>query len=618
MSLHAVQVKGRFYILKDIIKNGKHSTTTVEKLGTAEEIIAAHGCDDPKQWAKERALELDMKAREENDPEGRHYVLARDNVRIPKGEVNSFNVGYLPLQKIYYDLRFPAICRAVARQHSFDFDLDAIFSRLIYSQILFPGSKLRVTELSKKLFEHPDFEYHQVLRALSVINEHFDEIQRSLYRNSLKVVDRKAGIVYYDCTNYYFEIEREDEDLPLSEDDPSDDSSFEKMEEKKGLRKYAHSKQHQPAPVVQVGFLMDLTGLPVAIIVTSGSRNEQMTMVPIEKKILQGYGIHDFIICTDAGLSSEENRRFNSFAGRAFITTVSIKKMSAEDKEWCLSPTGWYMDGEDTKLRRQYDITKLEETDESREKYYDKIFYKEKFVESYDEKRDISFNQTLLVTFSLKYRDYTLSVRNAQIERARKAILQGGSRIEKRGQNDFRRFVKAKSTTRNGEEAACTKYQINEKAVAEEARFDGFYATMHNLEEADTSDVLKITKGRWEIEESFRITKTEMRARPVYLGRKDRICAHFLIVFISLLFYRILERNLGSTYTERQIMDCLREMDIAKYPNEDSYHPAYTRTDLTDDIHRFLGFYTDYERITDWKMRGNCRITKGTSKRKRS
>ena len=134
MSLHAVQVKGRFYILKDIIKNGKHSTTTVEKLGTAEEIIAAHGCDDPKQWAKERALELDMKAREENDPEGRHYVLARDNVRIPKGEVNSFNVGYLPLQKIYYDLRFPAICRAVARQHSFDFDLDAIFSRLIYSQ----------------------------------------------------------------------------------------------------------------------------------------------------------------------------------------------------------------------------------------------------------------------------------------------------------------------------------------------------------------------------------------------------------------------------------------------------------------------------------------------------
>ena len=325
MSIHAVQVKGRFYIIKDITKNGKHSTTTVEKLGTAEEIMAAHGCDDAKSWAKEHALELDMKDREENDPEGRHYVLARDNVRIPKGVRNSFNVGYLPLQKIYYDLKFPSICKSISKQHNFDFDLDVIFSRLIYSQILFPGSKLRITELSKKLFEHPDFEYHQVLRALSVIYDHFDDIQRSVYRNSCNVVDRKSGVVFYDCTNYYFEIEQEDEDLP-----PGDHDSFEEMEEKKGLRKYAKSKQHQPAPVVQVGLLMDLTGLPIAIIVTSGSRNEQMTMVPIEKKILQGYGIQDFIICTDSGLSSEENRKFNNFAGRAFITTVSIKKMSAK------------------------------------------------------------------------------------------------------------------------------------------------------------------------------------------------------------------------------------------------------------------------------------------------
>lgn len=613
MSIHAVQIKGRFYILKDITKNGKHSTMTIEKLGTTEEIIAAHGCEDAKKWAKQHALELDMKDREENDPEGRHFVLARDNVRIPKGERNSFNVGYLPLQKIYYDLKFPSICRAVSRQHSFDYDLDTIFSRLIYSQILFPGSKLRVTELCKKLFEHPEFEYHQVLRALSVIHEHFDDIQRRIYKNSCKVVDRKAGVVFYDCTNYYFEIEQEDEDEPAGSH-----GSFEEMEEKKGLRKYAKSKQHQPAPVVQVGLLMDLTGLPIAIIVTSGSRNEQLTMVPIEKKILQGYGIHDFIICTDSGLSSEENRKFNNFSGRAFITTVSIKKMSAKDAEWCLSPTGWFMEGEDRTLKSQYDITKLEETDEDRDKYYNRIFYKEKYVESYDEERDISFNQTLLVTFSLKYRDYTRNIRNAQVERAKRAIEQGRTKIERKNQNDFRRFVKSESRTRSGEKATRTKYLIDEEAIAGESVYDGFYATMHNLEEAETSDVLKITKGRWEIEESFRITKTEMRARPIYLARKDRICAHLLIVFIALLFYRILERKLENHYTDQQIMDCLREMNIAKYPNEDSYMPAYTRTDLTDDIHRYLGFCTDYERMTDWRMRGNCRITKGTSKRKKT
>ena len=612
MSLHAVKIKGRYYILKDITKNGKHSTTTVEKLGTAEEIMAAHDCDNAKEWARQRALELDMKDREAGDPEGRHFILARDNVRIPKGEKNSFNVGYLPLQKIYYDLRFPSIWNAISKRHSFDFDLDAIFSRLIYSQILFPGSKLRVTDLSKRLFEHPDFEYHQVLRALSVINEHFDEIQRSVYKNSLKVIDRKAGVVFYDCTNYYFEIETEDEDLP-----PGDNDTFEEMEAKKGLRKYGKSKEHKPAPIVQVGLLMDLTGLPIAIIVTSGSRNEQMTMVPIEKKVLQGYGIHDFIICTDSGLSSTDNRKFNNCRGRAFITAVSIKKMSEEDIEWCLSPAGWRLEGDEIKTGRTYDITRLEDTQESREEYYEKVFYKEKFIESHDEERDIAFDQTLLVTFSLKYRDYTAGIRRSQVERAERAIAQGGAKLEKKNQNDFRRFVKTKNTTKSGEEATNRKYLINEEAIGEEARFDGFYAVMHNLEEAQTSDVLKVTKGRWEIEESFRITKTQMRARPIYLARKDRICAHLLVVFIALLFYRILERKLAHPYTDRQIMDCLRDMYIARYPAEDSYHPAYERTDLTDDIHRYLGFNTDYERMTDWRMRGNCRITKGTSKRKK-
>lgn len=222
------------------------------------------------------------------------------------------------------------------------------------------------------------------------------------------------------------------------------------------------------------------------------------------------------------------------------------------------------------------------------------------------------------MTFSLKYRDYTRNIRNAQVERAKRAIEQGRTKIERKNQNDFRRFVKSESRTRSGEKATRTKYLIDEEAIAGESVYDGFYATMHNLEEAETSDVLKITKGRWEIEESFRITKTEMRARPIYLARKDRICAHLLIVFIALLFYRILERKLENHYTDQQIMDCLREMNIAKYPNEDSYMPAYTRTDLTDDIHRYLGFYTDYERMTDWRMRGNCRITKGTSKRKKT
>ena len=609
MSFHAVKVKDRYYILKDITKDGKHSTATVEKLGTADRIMETYGCDDPMKWARERALELDLKDRESRDPEGRHYIAARDNVRVPKGKANSFNVGYLPLQKIYYDLKIPSICRLISLQYDFDFDLNDIFSRLIYSQVLFPGSKLKITELSRKLFEHPDFQYHQVLRALSVISEHFDEIQERIYRNSLKVVDRKKGVIYYDCTNYYFEIEREDPDIP-----PEKGDSPEEVEEKKGSRKYARSKQHQPAPVIQVGLIMDYSGLPVAIIVTRGSRNEQTTLQPIEKKLLKGYGFHDFIVCTDAGLSSEDNRKFNNFAGRAFITTVSIKKMDKDTKAWCLSETGWHLEGEDIRSGKTYDISKIDAAQEDRDRCYECLFYKEMLVEGYDEERDISFDQTLLVTFSLKHRDYQRQIRNAQVERARKAVARGQSAVEKKNQNDCRRFI----LPEKGKDGKKVTYRIDEDLIREEARYDGFYAMMHNLEEAETSDVLRIMKGRWEIEESFRITKTHLRARPIYLARKDRIQTHLLIVFIALLFYRILERKLKSPHTDEEIIECLRDMNIAKYPSEDSYHPAYTRTDLTDEIHEYLGFCTDYERMTDWRMRGNCRETRGTSKRKKT
>ena len=607
MSIHAITVKNRIYIIKDIMKNGKHSTTTIERLGSASDIMEKHKCEDAMAWAREYALELDKKERESNNPEGSRYVLARENVRIAKGEAASYNIGYLPLQKIFFDLKIPGICRSIKKQHGFTYNFESVFSRLIYAQILFPGSKYSTTAVSKRLFEQPDFEYHQVLRALDVIDEHFDDILAKLFKNSKNLVNRKTGVVYYDCTNYFFEIEQEDTDSH-----PPQNPIQEEEELTKGLRKYGYSKEHRPNPIVQVGLLMDRTGLPVTIIVSRGSRNEQTTLRPVEEKIQRDYGISKFVVCTDSGLSGIENRKYNNYAQRAFITTVSIKKMKKSQQRECMRPTGWKLKGSD----KTYDISELDSSDEKMERYYDVVFYKEIPMEEYDEERDIRLNQVLVVTYSVKYREYQRNVRNRQIERARSAILQGAGKIEKKNQNDFRRFVKTKNTTKEGEEAIKTEYMIDDEVVAAEEKYDGFYAVIHNLEESEPDEILEVVKGRWEIEESFRITKTGLRARPIYLSKPERIRAHLLIVFISLLFYRILERKLGHSYTDEQILKCLRGMYIAKYPTEAAYHPSYTRTDITDDVNEYLGFCTDYEYISDWVMRGNCLKTKGGSKRK--
>lgn len=555
------------YVIKSTYENKKHSTKIVEKLGTIDELRSKLNGEDPIEWAKKYIEELNKKEKEEKREVMVKYSPSKI---IAKDDQHSFNGGYLFLQQIYHELNLHKLSAEISKKHKFTFDLNAVLSRLLYGRILFPSSKLATYQHSSKFIEQTDFELQHVYRALEVISKEMDFIQSSLYSNSLKISKRNTGVLYYDCTNYFFEIEQED-----------------------GLKQYGASKEHRPNPIIQMGLFMDGDGIPLAFSLSSGNTNEQITLKPIEEKILSDFKLSKFVVCTDAGLSSEKNRKFNNEGERAFITTQSIKKLKKHLKEWSLDSKGWHLADHD----KTYDIAKLDE-----ETYKDKCFFKERWI------KENGLEQKLIVTYSIKYKNYQRQIRNSQIERAQKTLDTNPTKISKSNQNDYKRFIKKTSCTPDGEIADNEFYTLNTETISAEEAYDGFYAVCTNLE-GSAQEIIRINQRRWEIEECFRIMKSEFKARPVYLSRDDRIKAHFTTCFMSLIIYRLLERKLGNKFTCSQVISGLREMNFYEIKGE-GYIPTYTRTDFTDALHESFGFRTDYEIIKKSQMKKILSTTK--------
>lgn len=555
------------YVTKSIYVNGVSTSKVVEKLGTYDELKEKLNGEDPIEWAKAYVAELTRKEKEEKREVMVRYSPAK---QIAKDEQKTFNGGYLFLQQIYHQLGLSKISKVISEKYKFTYNLDSVLSRLVYSRIIFPASKLATCEQSKLFMEQPEFELQHLYRSLEVLAKESDYIQSELYKNSLKICDRNKGILYYDCTNYFFETDQEG-----------------------GLRQYGVSKEHRPNPIVQMGLFMDGDGFPLAFCINKGNTNEQVTLKPLEKKIISDFGLSRFVVCTDAGLASVANRKFNDIQDRAFITTQSIKKLKASLREWALDPTGWKMSGSDV----LYDLTELNE-----DSNLDLTFYKERWIKEKD------LEQKLIVTFSTKYQKYQQSIRNRQIERAQKVIDTNPGKLKKCNSNDYKRFISKSHCTENGEVAENESYSIDTGLIAGEAAYDGFYAVCTNLDD-DASAIIKVNQRRWEIEESFRIMKSEFKARPVYLQRDDRIEAHFTTCFISLMIYRILEKKLGEKYTCHDIVTGLRDMNFFEITGE-GYLPTYTRTDLTDDLHDAFGFRTDYQIVNTKQMKKIFKDTK--------
>ena len=574
MHLHIVTSKNakQYYVIESYRnEQGKSTTRVVRKLGTHEQLLKEH--DDPELWAREVVAEMNRQAKE-----GKHKILVpfSPSTVIEKDDERLFDGGYLFLQKLFYQLHLDCICKKISANRKFDFNLSEILGDLVYARILNPMSKLATYDYVQSFLEKPSYALEDVYRALTVIGEEKDFIQSELYRFSKDLGKRNDGILYYDCTNYYFEIEQE-----------------------RGMAKYGPSKEHRPNPIVEMGLFMDADGIPLAFCLHSGNTNEQKTLRPLEEQIMKDFGHAKFIVCTDAGLSSAANRKFNDAKDRAFITTQSIKKMKGFQKEWALSPKGWRLPGSD----EIFDLDAILSSEELCRKYYQWTFYKEEWF------NENNIEQKYIATFSLKYRDYQRNIRAEQIARAEQA-LQSTEKRDRTRQSDYKRFITKVPVTENGEVAEKTVYGLNEDKIQEEAQYDGFYAVATNLDDP-ASEIIRINHQRWEIEECFRIMKHEFDARPVYARKDVSITAHFTTCFLALVLFRYLEKSLDHEYTCEQIIHGLRKIKFLKLKDV-GFAPAYIRNDFTDKLHEVFGFRTDYEILPKASMR---KIISHTKKR---
>ena len=552
-----------FYISKGYVNDkGVSTSVIVRKLGTLNDLLIEHGPtrDDVMAWAKKEAALETEKYKKEKQSRSVQITFHGDR-QIDYNQQVLYRGGYLFLQHIYYSLCLNKTCRKLRDKYKFKYDINAILSDMIFARILEPSSKRSSFKAASEFLEKPSYELHDIYRSLDVLGNECDFIQSEVYKNSHLAGKRNDKILFYDCTNYYFEIEQED-----------------------GIKRYGKSKEHRPNPIIQMGMFMDGDGIPLAFSVFPGNANEQTSLKPLEEKVLSEFGCQKFIYCSDAGLGSEKIRNFNHMGKRAFIVTQSIKKLQAEDKEWALNKDGFKRVSDDEPI----DITKIPSDDNG-------LYYKEVPYTPH------KMHQRLIVTYSPKFACYQKSVRDAQIERAQKKIDTGEVKRNRKNPADPARFIDKIAVTDDGE-AANIKYYIDEDKINQESLFDGLYAVSTDLLDDPVSEILKVSEGRWEIEECFRIMKTDFEARPVYLQNETRIKAHFLTCFLALIVYRYLEKNIGDGYTCEEILNTLRGMNFASL-QEQGFMPIYQRTKLTDRLHDVCGFHTDYEFISKSQMK---------------
>ena len=571
------------YFIQVGFRNGKKtSTRNVTRIGKHSELLAID--PDPLAYAKRKVMEAN-EAQKDNKL-SMSFEIDFDEKLTATSDIasksNLLNTGYIILQKVYHDLAIADFFKAVQTSHKATFSCNDINRFLTYARILDPESKLGTFDKLDTYYEQPSFEYQHILRFMDILEKNYDGYIEHLFKNSGNIVPRDTSVCYFDCTNYYFEIETEDPDY-------IDEVTGELL---KGFRKYGPSKQHQPLPLAQMGLFMDGNGIPISMCINSGSDNEQKCAIPLEKKITKMFGGERFIYCADAGLGSLSIRQYNSMGGRAFIVTQSIKKLSKTLKQAVFNDYDYRLLSDDTPVTIKH-MKDFDRFDKKNLPLYNDFAYKVLDVENavdlglYEEivlkngktkkvKAKAVLKQRIIITFSRKAMEYQRHIRNAQIERARNILKYRDVEEVKKGPHDVIRFIKRMSVTKDGEEAV-DHYEIDQSVIDEEEKYDGYYGLATNLDD-DAKDILNINSQRYKIEDCFRILKTNFSARPVYHSKKNRIIAHFMVCYTALLIYRLLECKLdqyGTHFTTDNILDTLKNMNVSNV--QDMYYTATYR-----------------------------------------
>ena len=530
MNLHIVP-SGKddaiLYYAVSIRKGKKTTSKNVRRIGRLSELKKEY--TDPIAHFRAEAKRLTDEGRSESSFE----IPA--NLMLDPMKKRRVMLGYIFPQSVYYSLGLNTVMRSIRNESKVTYDFNRIMRDLIIGRVLSPLSKSSTYEKAFSFPEPPDYDLQHVYRSLSLMAKSFDLIEEKAFKGMKKYADVDTSVTYYDCTNFYFEIEEED-----------------------GFRTYGKSKENRPNPIVQMGLFLDRNGLPISMCINPGRTNEQKTMIPLEKLMTERFGIEKFVVCADCGLSGKRNLRFNSTENHGFVVTKSLKKVSEDVRARLMGDGGWKRFGDAS--GRLYSLKEIREDANLR----DVIFYHdERFAMGSD-----GFEERIVTTYCGRLREYQRSVRERQLQRAMELVRQG--KIRKGvNQNDVRRFIVVDSVTENGEVAEKKVFSIDRERFEEESEYDGFYAVTTDLDD-DPGEIIRINRGRWEIEESFRIMKSDFDGRPVFVSREDRIRAHFLTCYLAFMIFRIIEQKLNKgdvRYTDPEILRTLRDYEAIDAEN---------------------------------------------------
>lgn len=581
------RLKDPTYYIQQGFRNGKKTTTkNIKRLGKHSELLLI--TDDPLEYAKNEVKKMNEEYRSGRS----EFVVTMDfNERIPSSDSpcsnsTSLNIGYLYLKDIYAKLNLSDFFKSVSSDRKITYDCNKICQFLTYARILDPASKYGTYDKLDTYYEKPQVEYQHMIRFLDILDRNSDKYLKHLFDNSENIVKRDTSVMYYDCTNYFFETEKPDEEIV---DEVTGEIIL-------GLRQFGISKENKTSPIVEMGLIMDSRGIPISMCIHPGNTNEQLTAVPLEKEVIKMTGNKKFIYCADAGLGSYNIRKFNDMGGRAYIVTQSVKKLGQEIKDIVFNDSNYRLLSNDDAITLK-EMRTFNKKDANNLSLYNDFAYKvipantamdtglyeEKVYKNGRTKKvkaKGTLHQYIIVTFSRKMMEYQRTIRERQLERAKKLLRLKDPEKIKKGPNDIRRFLKNTSSD-------TANYVLDMDKIHEEEKYDGFYAVATNLDDS-AKDILAVAQNRYKIEDCFRIMKTNFDARPVFLRKPERIRAHFLICYTALLIYRLMECKLDDNLTHvttSNLIKTLRNMNVVNM--DDMYYKSiYSGSQALDALER--------------------------------
>lgn len=581
------RLKDPTYYIQQGFRNGKKTTTkNIKRLGKHSELLLI--TDNPLEYAKNEVKKMNEEYRSGRS----EFVVTMDfNERIPSSDSpcsnsTSLNIGYLYLKDIYAKLNLSDFFKSVSSDRKITYDCNKICQFLTYARILDPASKYGTYDKLDTYYEKPQVEYQHMIRFLDILDRNSDQYLKHLFDNSENIVKRDTSVMYYDCTNYFFETEKPDEEIV---DEVTGEIIL-------GLRQFGISKENKTSPIVEMGLIMDSRGIPISMCIHPGNTNEQLTAVPLEKEVIKMTGNKKFIYCADAGLGSYNIRKFNDMGGRAYIVTQSVKKLGQEIKDIVFNDSNYRLLSNDDAITLK-EMRTFNKKDANNLSLYNDFAYKvipantamdtglyeEKVYKNGRTKKvkaKGTLHQYIIVTFSRKMMEYQRTIRERQLERAKKLLRLKDPEKIKKGPNDIRRFLKNTSSD-------TANYVLDMDKIHEEEKYDGFYAVATNLDDS-AKDILAVAQNRYKIEDCFRIMKTNFDARPVFLRKPERIRAHFLICYTALLIYRLMECKLDDNLTHvttSNLIKTLRNMNVVNM--DDMYYKSiYSGSQALDALER--------------------------------